>query len=237
MAEKKLKHVKVYDQLYELMQNGTYPVHSQLPSEMTLAEQMGVSRMTLRKALGLFIEDGLVKNVPGVGHFVCSPEEKNAKFLDKSKFMHPVFSYSTRTPEETEFGFRIEPPTRSILDSLQQYTPAVVIADRWYKAGNLPFSYSLSFVPIECISEFHINLNQEEELKQFLEVTCYEKMTSCQRICSHSTTGNFTAKNYTLSDHDSFLLIQETIYGENEKIMISNKHYIPSELYRIEIDF
>ena len=33
---KKLKHVKIYNELYELIQNGTYEPGSQLPSETTL---------------------------------------------------------------------------------------------------------------------------------------------------------------------------------------------------------
>lgn len=62
-------------------------------------------------------------------------------------------------------------------------------------------------------------------------------MASGHRICSHSTTGNFTAKKYTLSDHDSFLLVQETIRDKDGTVLISNKHYIPSELYQINILF
>ena len=46
-VNKKLKHVRVYDQLYEQILNGTYPAGSQLPSETLLSEHMGVSRMTL----------------------------------------------------------------------------------------------------------------------------------------------------------------------------------------------
>lgn len=235
LKKKKLKHVKVYDRIYEQIQNGTYPVGSQLPSEPALAEQMGVSRMTLRKALALFIEDGLIKNVPGVGHFICAPDRNSQKFLDMSKSIHPIHAYCATTPDTSEFEFRIEPPTQSILDTLETYTPAVVIADRWYKKDNLPFAYSLSFLPIECIAGKQIDLNHPEELLSYLEDGCYKEMASCHRVCTHSTSGNFTAKKYTLSNHDSFLLIQETIYDENDKILISSKHYIPSELYRIEI--
>lgn len=234
IKKKKLKHVKVYDRLYEQIQNGAYPPGSQLPAETTLAEQMGVSRMTLRKALALFIEDGIVKNVPGVGHFICSPKEQSS-VLDKSKNLHPIYAYCTDTPEATEFEFRIEPPTRSMTDTLEQYTPAVVITDRWYKKNDIPFAYSLSFLPIECIGQKHIDLNHPEELLTYLESGCYKEMSSCRRVCSHSIAGNFTAKNYTLSNHDSFLLVQETIYDENNRIILSSKHYIPSELYRIEI--
>lgn len=234
--KKKLKHVKVYNRLYELIQNGTYPAGTQLPSETALSEQMGVSRMTLRKALALFIEDGLVKNVPGVGHFICSPSDNRTTSLDLSKNIHPLHSYCTRKPDDTEFQFRIEPPTRSILDTLNCYTPAVIIADRWYKEKEVPFAYSLSFLPIEFIGEKHINLNHPTELSSYLETLCYQEMASCRRIFSYSTAGNFTAKKYTLSNHDSFLLIQETICDEQGNIVISSKHYIPSDLYRLELE-
>ena len=54
---RKLKHVKIYNELYELIQNGTYEPGSQLPSETTLSATMNVSRMTLRKALTLLRVD------------------------------------------------------------------------------------------------------------------------------------------------------------------------------------
>lgn len=43
--ENKLKHVKVYDQLYEMIQNGTFPPDSKLPSETVLSAQLDVSRI------------------------------------------------------------------------------------------------------------------------------------------------------------------------------------------------
>lgn len=67
---KKLKHVKVYNRLYSMIQDGVYPPGSQLPSEPELALQMDVSRMTLRRALALLQEDNLVINIRGKGNFI-----------------------------------------------------------------------------------------------------------------------------------------------------------------------
>lgn len=53
---------------------------------------------------------------------------------------------------------------------------------------------------------------------------------------SYTTTGNFTAVKYPLSDHASFILIQETIYGDNHKVLVSSKHYIPIELFKMQIN-
>ena len=63
--ERNLKHVKVYDHLYSMIKDGAFPAGSQLPSEPDLAVQMDVSRMTLRKALSLLREDGLIQNIQG----------------------------------------------------------------------------------------------------------------------------------------------------------------------------
>ena len=67
---RKLKHVKVYNRLYSMIQDGVYPPGSQLPSEPDLAQQMDVSRMTLRRALALLQEDDLVINIRGKGNFI-----------------------------------------------------------------------------------------------------------------------------------------------------------------------
>lgn len=233
--EKTLKHVKVYDQLYGLIQNGTYPAGTQLPSEAALSAQMDVSRMTLRKALTLLQEDGITKNVPGVGHFVYNPAEDHSELPDSEKISHPVYSYCTKELDSVEIKFRIEPPTKSITDALKQYTPAVVIADRWYKHNGTPLAYSLSFLPIELIGKKQIDLNDTDQLLQYLECHCYKNADSCKRICSHSTAGNFTASAYTLSDENSFLLIQETLYDNDRNVMVSSKHYLPYNLFKIEL--
>lgn len=229
----KLKHVKIYDELYELLQNQTYPPGSQLPSEPDLAVQMNVSRMTLRKALALLQEDGLIKNIRGKGNFVT---EFSPSVMSSSKsILHPVHRYCTRTSDDVEMDFRIEPPTKAISQTLRQQSPAVVIVDRWYKSEKKPFAYSLSFIPIEVISEEHLDLNDRGMLLNYLEQDVYKKPYEYQWICTHTTTGNFTSAQYVLSSHESFLLIQENIYNKKQQLLVSSKHYIPIELFRIEV--
>ena len=90
---KRIKHVLVYDRLYENIRNGKYPPGSQLPSESELSDQMNVSRMTLRKALLLLEEDGIIRTVPGIGHFVRDEkeEEKLLSAKDQVHITHPVY--------------------------------------------------------------------------------------------------------------------------------------------------
>ena len=220
---KKLKHVKIYDQLYEQIKNGTYPPEAQLPPETALAASMNVSRMTLRKALLLLIEDGLIKNVPGVGNFVRSARTSLPASVGavsgKTVPLHPMYAYCTE----------------SLLDTLGQYTAAVVVADRWYQHAKKTITYSLSFIPIEVIARLQIDLNDQQQLLEFLEHTSYDESHHFYRSCTYSTSGNFTAKNYKLSSQDSFLLVLENIYDKDHQLLMTNKHYIPCDLFKIDL--
>ncbi|NED94209.1 GntR family transcriptional regulator [Phytoactinopolyspora alkaliphila] len=52
-----------------------------LPSERNLAELFGVSRVTVRAALKLLEDEGLLRSAPGVGTFVAAPHLSKAPVL------------------------------------------------------------------------------------------------------------------------------------------------------------
>ncbi|WP_144419356.1 GntR family transcriptional regulator, partial [Streptococcus pneumoniae] len=56
------KYQQLFKQIQETIQNETYAVGDFLPSEHDLMEQYQVSRDTVRKALSLLQEEGLIKN-------------------------------------------------------------------------------------------------------------------------------------------------------------------------------
>jgi len=52
------------------IEDGTYPPGRRIPTHMQLEAESGLSPMTVRRAVRLLAEDGLVKTVPGRGTFV-----------------------------------------------------------------------------------------------------------------------------------------------------------------------
>ncbi|GAB5373921.1 MAG: GntR family transcriptional regulator [Acuticoccus sp.] len=73
-------------QLYLLLRDGILrgqiAADEQLPSEKTLAERHGVSRVTVRRALERLDEEGLVRRVHGVGTFVA-PQARPSVLIGK----------------------------------------------------------------------------------------------------------------------------------------------------------
>lgn len=59
--------------LQELLERGHYKPGEMLPSEDVLAKQLGISRSTLREALGHIETHGLISRRQGIGTFVGAP--------------------------------------------------------------------------------------------------------------------------------------------------------------------
>jgi len=66
-------YIQVADQLRHGIKTGE--IGPQLPSIMTLTEQTGLAVGTIRRAIGILINEGLVATAPGRGTFVAVKRE------------------------------------------------------------------------------------------------------------------------------------------------------------------
>ena len=64
------KHVQLADYLRARMDDGTYPPRAKLPSEVSLVQETGFARDTVRKAMAVLVDEGRVYVVRGLGTFV-----------------------------------------------------------------------------------------------------------------------------------------------------------------------
>jgi len=77
------------EQIVDAIQRGDYPVSGKLPSEFELAEQMGVSRPSIREALSALQAMSIIESRPGSGNYVLrrpsTSEERDAVHLIESE--------------------------------------------------------------------------------------------------------------------------------------------------------
>lgn len=77
-------YMHVADQIKDLIRKGVFPEGSQLPPERELAEQLEVSRASLREALSALQILGLVESRPGQGTFICAGASSALLRMDSS---------------------------------------------------------------------------------------------------------------------------------------------------------
>lgn len=142
--------VPLYIQIKRLLkaqiENGDYPVGSQLPSERELAQRFNVSRMTARQALQALAQEGLTQSRVGTGTFVRSPK------LDQELWTLTSFSEEMwrrgMTPSSTVRRARVVPVTEEVAKKLDIDPDAPIVQlDRVRLANDCPLAIEVCHLP------------------------------------------------------------------------------------------
>ena len=64
-------YIRIHDKIKEDVDDGTWKIGQRLPSERDLCETFDVSRMTVRQAITLLVDEGILERKPGSGTFVA----------------------------------------------------------------------------------------------------------------------------------------------------------------------
>jgi GntR family transcriptional regulator len=72
VGDRQPKYLRIHSNLRERITSGQWPPGSSLPSQRELADEFGVSIMTLRQALQLLTDEGLIETRHGSGTFATA---------------------------------------------------------------------------------------------------------------------------------------------------------------------
>ena len=78
-VEPRRLYQQIADQIRELIRQGGFDIGTRLPPERDLAQQLGVSRPSLREAMVALDVEGTVEIRSGSGVYVCSPPDRPVK--------------------------------------------------------------------------------------------------------------------------------------------------------------
>ena len=139
-------HVQLRDLLREQILSGTLPPHTQLPSERELCLQYGVSRITVRQALGELSHEGLIYTTVGKGTYVAVPKVQE-ELQPLSSFTEDVrrrgMTASSRVLQAT-----IVPADDRLAELLRVPRGAEVVRlHRLRLANGLPLAVQLTWLP------------------------------------------------------------------------------------------
>lgn len=79
MSKEKFRYTAIYDDLRQSIMDGTYEENSLLPTEQSLSMHYDVNRSTLRKAMQLLADEGLIEKKPGKGTIVLSRQSEGSE--------------------------------------------------------------------------------------------------------------------------------------------------------------
>lgn len=141
-------YVQVAHALKEEIVSGVCPVGALLPTEDDLCKRFSVSRYTVREALRLLREDGLVSSRQGAGTVVIPPRSSGSD-------IHHVMSINDLLAFATNTRFVIESTKMVLIDERLAARAGLVSGDEWLEVGGYRYAEGVS-APV-CWTEYYIN--------------------------------------------------------------------------------
>ena len=157
-------YLQIHDQIKKEIDEEVWQIGQRLPSERDLAETFQVSRMTLRQAITLLVEEGVLERRVGSGPFVASTRVQE-KMRGTTSFTE-IMKSQGKTPSSQLISYRRTLPSKQEVEKLGiNKTENIIRMERVRYADKLPVVYEVASIPEKFIKNF----NKEEITSHFFQ--------------------------------------------------------------------
>ncbi|WHY00368.1 GntR family transcriptional regulator [Neobacillus sp. DY30] len=140
-------HQQVKDAIIQLINNGEYKPHTQLPTEAEFCEKYGVSRTTVRTALQQLSAEGYVYRKRGSGTFVSANKVKQKLTTTVEKFAEQI-TMQGKTPSIKVLELEVIPADEYLSDLLKiDVGQPVNVLERVRFVNDEPIQYETAYLP------------------------------------------------------------------------------------------
>lgn len=216
---------QVRDWLARLILEPRFSVHDALPPERVLAENLGVSRGTTRRAMEALVDDGLIVRRHGSGNFVTpllaqrlnrltgfTEELRERGFVPGSRWIRRCIGGSI-TDEMVALGLSPAAPVSRL--------------ERVRLAGVIPIAYEVATLPISIVSA-------PEEITDSLYTYLAERSLMPVRALQHVRVANATERQANLlciSTGQALLFITRVGYLKDNRAAEFTRTWCRSDYY------
>lgn len=212
-----LRSQQTADRLIAELRSGLYAGSSQLPSEMELAEALGISRTVVRDALSLMEREGYLERVRGIGTLVNRDVLQVENRLDQKLEFYRMIRAAGREPRSDHLMVTREtapPQLAQRLGLTAEQAPTLVFIRRRILADDTPVLYSTDILPLALFGGQHLdNLDFTRPIFEIVAEYCHINVTkTLARV--HAVTGSpGIRRQLGLRPEQALMQLDETCYS------------------------
>ena len=143
-------YIQIHNQIRQAIEQGKWQVGDRIPAERILAEQFGVSRMTLRQAIQTLVDEGILDRRVGAG----TSQKVQDRMAGVTSFTELTRSQG-KVPSSKTISYVITTPTLSERERLRLNDKAQVLRmERIRYADQVPICFEVTTVPADLVASF-----------------------------------------------------------------------------------
>ena len=207
-----------------------------LGPEITLAENLGVSRVTLREALRLLENDGIVVKRNGVGTFIAAPEhfisgrlEVDFSLSDSATAAGMTLSTVVAKTQEREPSSR-EKAKLQLKDGEKVFCLERM---RYYQEKCIVLSFDI--VPSYILQKKELAQLESRSLYSFLEKECGYQIVMGEAVLSATFATQEFAQVMGVNLGSPLMLIEQTDFDPQGSPILFSREYYNSRIFKFKI--
>ena len=217
-------YIRIHDAIKKEIDEGVWEIGQRLPSERDLADDYEVSRMTLRQAITLLVEEGILERRVGSGTYVASHRVQE-KMRGTTSFTEIVRSQG-KTPSSQLISYQRKTANETEIQQLQlKPTDTVVRMERVRFADNVPLVFEVASIPEKLIQSF----NQEDITEHFFQTLTdngYEIGKSEQTIYAKNASERVANYLKVPKNHAVLALTQVSYFTDGRPFEYVHSQYV-----------
>lgn len=227
-------YVTVYETISQWLKEGRYKPGEKLPGENVLAEQFQVSRGTLRQAMLLLQEDGLISNHQGKGNIVLSNQDIRRNGLEKVG--NPITDFCLQPIDRIVTTIGFQPATQKHQEVLKLRPSSIVaVIDITYYSQEHPVGFAMVYMPHDILDKGNVDLENTEQVYDF-----YTNLLSAGGLYSSTKLRLARARErlaniLQIPQEEPLLVLEEELYTEYDTPVLSQKLYMGADLYEMSL--
>ncbi len=212
-------------------------VGDKLPPESQLAGKLNVSRLTLREALKVFREEGLIYTVHGIGTFLSNDFEQINDTLDMNLGITEMITLAGYKPGVKFFERKLVKADINLVKSLNVSEGSdILVCKRVRTADGKPVVYSIDYFAPSLVNTF-ISTNEENIsiygcIEETLKIKIGNSLAEITPICCTTD----LAKKLEYEEGKPILVIQQVIYDQKGSPLVYSKEYFRPDCFKISIN-
>ncbi len=215
------KRIPLYYQLENLLRekinSGAFSPGDRLPTESELIRQYGISRITVRQALTLLAEEGLIERRQGRGTFVAERKTRRRSFEGQAHLtgsLDEIIAMGLATPVKVLEMNRIEADLHEAeLLGLQPGEPVYRIKRMRIRDGK-PYSLIVNYLPAEIGTRFTKEELSAGSLMQMIEAKFGLHLKDAKQQITATLADPYVAGMLDVRVGSPLLSIERTVYTD-----------------------
>ena len=225
-------YYQVAQHLEGAISRGDIPPGTLFSNEVALADELGLSRPTMRRAMQYLVDKGLIVRRRGIGTRVVQPTVRRSLELTS---LHEDLTRGGQQPTTVVLDVRRIEAEGPLAEALQVGTGVEVLRiDRLRSAGGLPIAKMTNYLPPH-LADIDRGSLEDHGLYELLRARGVRLHSASQTIGARTATAA-EARLLQESSRSALLTMQRVTYDDHGSVVEWGVHLYAASRYAFEID-